>query len=70
MRAMTKTEIKQQAQHDLLHFAGSAFYQLNDGLADFDVDDTEAFEAYRRELDAQYKRMQKLFGYMPDGYKG
>ncbi len=69
MKVMTKTEIKQEAQDMLLNFARHAFYQIHDGLSDLDVEDTESFAEYRRQLDIQYKRIQKLFGCQPTGYK-
>ena len=64
----SKTEIRQEAQEDLLHFAGGAFYNFND-YGNSEMTDEEA-EAYKKQLDKQYKRIQKIFGFVQTGYRG
>ena len=69
MDPLTQTELKQQAQEDLLHFAGNAFYQLSDDM-DRSIESTDEYDRYREHLIKQYKRIQTLFGYEPSGYQG
>lgn len=51
---MTKREMKERAQDEILHYAKSVFYALADGMVD---------EELRPEIEKQMKRLGKLFGY-------
>ena len=62
---MTKTELKMQAQEALLYYMGAAFYALNDGSSDVNEQDREA---YRKILNREYKRVQRLFGFEQTGF--
>ena len=53
---MTKTEVKQNAQDELLHYAASAFYAAADNGAS---------EEEVAALKQQFARIEKLFGYEP-----
>lgn len=53
---MTRTEIKHQAQDELLHHMRSAFYAASDEGWDDEL---------VTELKKQYQRVEKLFGYEP-----
>ncbi len=66
---LNKTKIKEAAQDDLIHFAGTAFYSFNDEK-ESEMETVEEAAEFRKQLDIQYKRIQKLFGYEPLGYHG
>ena len=59
---MTKTEIKQTAQEELLSAMGVAFHRLEEAFA------MEKRKEIRDEMSKQMARVEKLFGYKPNSF--
>ena len=56
---MTRTEIKQRAQDEILHYARAAMNAIEE---DRDLSEDEQ-DALYSEVDIQIKRVKKMFGY-------
>jgi hypothetical protein len=59
---MTKTELKQKAQHELMSAMQAAFYSIADNY------DDETAAELTAAADDQMKRVEKLFGYVPGSW--
>ncbi len=57
---MTRRQIKANAQHELMHAMQMAFNVIADAQP-FDV--VADYEPLRDEMDVQFARVEKLFGY-------
>lgn len=62
IRKLSRREIKQLAQDDLLHFASNAFCRIPDDPENDPEIPLAQAEEFRHQLSLQYTRIQKLFG--------
>lgn len=65
---MKRTEIKEEARKELMMAAQVAFYAVQDYRSGGYIADIDERKVLMAEMDEQFKRIEKLFGYVPGSW--
>ena len=65
---MTKTEIKAKAREELLIATQVAFHAVTDTRSGGYIEDDTERASVLAEMDNQFKRIEKMFGYVPGSW--
>ena len=66
---MTRTEIKEKARCELMLATQVAFHAMTETYGGSYIEDDTDRNAVIAEMDEQFKRIEKMFGYVPGSWQ-